>query len=168
MKKSRREREQPKQKETKKSSKEDFPFPELEEIKNGFDLFDVKHKGKIDPKELCDTMKEMKMDEKYPYLYSIISEIENEFSYEELIELINKKMEEEPNEENLRKLFDFFLEDSGGDKLPLHTFVRMAKELREETTEEELRQLLTLSGCTGDELTFEEFCVIMNEGGFNK
>ena len=153
----------------KPKTKEGFAFQELEEIKEGFDLFDVKHKGKISPVELCETMQHLKLDEKFPFIYNLISEMEGDFSYEELLEYINKKMEDDKNEESLRKLFDFFLEEvGGGDKLPLHTFVKIAKELRDDTTEDELRQLLTLSGCTGDEITFEEFCNIMNEGGFTK
>lgn len=156
------------QKEEKKEKKIEFQFPELEEIKNGFDDFDVKNEGKISSVELCRSMKEMKLDEKYPYLYSIFNEIESDISYEELIDILNKKMEEANKQENLKKLFDFLLEESGGDKLPWQTFVKMARELNEDKTESELRQLLKLSGCSGEEINFEEFCTIMAEGGLDK
>ena len=42
----------------KSQSKSDLP--EIEEIKKGFELFDLKGTGKIDPKELKSTMEQRK------------------------------------------------------------------------------------------------------------
>lgn len=143
-------------------------FPELEEIKNGFDIFDSDNKGVISTKDFAKTMQEMNLDEKYPYLYSIFKDANADITYDELIEMLQKNMDEINKKKNLKKLFDFLTEGTNDDKLPWHSFIQMAKELKESATEKELKQLLSQSGCIGDELSFDEFCIVMREGGLDE
>ena len=46
---------------------------EINEIRKGFEMFDVENKGQIDPFELKETMEEMNLKEKNPFIYELIS-----------------------------------------------------------------------------------------------
>ena len=48
---------------------------DLEEIKEGFEMFDVENKGLLDPLELRETMEEMNLKDKNPFIYELISSL---------------------------------------------------------------------------------------------
>ena len=46
---------------------------EIKEIRKGFEMFDVENKGQIDPFELKETLEEMNLKDKNPFIYELIS-----------------------------------------------------------------------------------------------
>ena len=46
---------------------------DLDEIREGLEMFDVENKGIINPLELKQTMEEMNLKEKNPFMYEMIS-----------------------------------------------------------------------------------------------
>lgn len=46
---------------------------DLNEITKGFEMFDIENKGQIDPLELKETMEEMNLKDKNPFIYEFIS-----------------------------------------------------------------------------------------------
>ena len=51
---------------------------DLEEIRKGFEMFDVNSTGIIDPLELLEIMDSMNMKEKSPFIYEIIESLSSE------------------------------------------------------------------------------------------
>ena len=142
--------------------------PEIEEIKKGFEMFDIDNTGKISPFELKETMDAMNMKDKNPVIYSLISSLCTEENKEgitsdDFIQYITEKMSEDTSEEGIRRIFDVFTEPNS-ETISLSNFVQAAKELREDVTEKELKELLEKAKASGSELTFEEFYNIMING----
>ena len=50
---------------------------DLDEIREGLEMFDVENKGIINPLELKQTMEEMNLKEKNPFMYEMISSLCN-------------------------------------------------------------------------------------------
>ena len=48
---------------------------DLEEIRKGFEMFDVDGRGEIDPSELLEAMDAMNIKEKNPFIYEIIESL---------------------------------------------------------------------------------------------
>ena len=148
-------------------------LPEIEEIKKGFELFDLKGTGKIDPKELKTTMEQMNLKEKHPMIYDLVCSLDTPeiaaqggITCDEYIKKVEERMSDDKTKEGIKRMFDFFNVDPYSRTLPLSAFVKVAKELHEEVTEKELKDLLQKSGCSGDELTFDEFYDIMTKASY--
>ena len=62
------------------SQKQNVSTEENEELRQAFDLFDVKENGKIDPSEIKETMKQLGFDTKNPTIYKIIEDLDTEES----------------------------------------------------------------------------------------
>lgn len=155
----------------KSQSKSDLP--EIEEIKKGFELFDLKGTGKIDPKELKSTMEQMNLKEKHPMIYDLVCSLDTPeiasqggITCDEYIKKIEERMSDDKTKEGIKRMFDFFNVDPYSRTLPLSAFVKVAKELHEDVTEKELKELLQKSGCSGDEFTFDEFYDIMTKASY--
>lgn len=158
---------------SRKISRRTGDVPELEEIKKGFELFDIKGTGKIDPRELKKTMEQMNLKEKHPMIYEMIKSLDTPevaekggITYDEYVEAIERMMSDSTTKEGIRRMFDFFNIDPNSRTLPLSAFVKVAKELHEDATEKELKELLQKANCSGDELTFDEFYEIMTKASY--
>jgi len=147
---------------------------ELEEIRKGFEMFDVNGTGKIIPVEVKEAMDSMNMKEKNPFIYEIIESLSLEKKYmnnggmsiEDLVNYVYEKVNDNETNYGLRQLFDA-LKDPDSDTISMHTFIKLAKDYGDEDglSEEELRYLLEKTQLGGDELTFDEFYTIMKGGG---
>ena len=131
-------------------------------------MFDIDNTGKISPFELKETMDAMNMKDKNPVIYSLISslctdEYKEGITSDDFISYITEKMSEDTSEEGIRRIFDIFTEPNS-ETISLSNFVQAAKELREDVTEKELKDLLEKAKASGNELTFEEFYNIMING----
>ena len=147
---------------------------ELEEIRKGFEMFDVNGTGKIIPSEVKEAMDSMNMKEKNPFIYEVIESLCSEKKYkidggisiEDLVNYVYDKVNDNETNIGLRQLFDA-LKDPESETISIHTFIKLAKEYGDEEgmSENELRYLLEKTQLGGDELTFDEFYTIMKGGG---
>ena len=147
---------------------------ELEEIRKGFEMFDVNGTGKIIPLEVKEAMDSMNMKEKNPFIYEVIESLCSEKEYrnndgisiEDLVNYVYDKVNDNETNMGLRQLFDA-LKDPESDTISMSTFIRLAKDYGDDEgiSEDELRNLLEKTQLGGDELTFEEFYTIMKGGG---
>ena len=147
---------------------------ELEEIRKGFEMFDVNGTGKIIPSEVKEAMDSMNMKEKNPFIYEVIESLCSEKKYkidggisiEDLVNYVYDKVNDNETNIGLRQLFDA-LKDPESETISMHTFIKLAKEYGDEEgmSENELRYLLEKTQLGGDELTFDEFYTIMKGGG---
>merc|ERR1712071_643060 len=119
-----------------------------QEIKEAFDLFDTDGSGEIDSKELKVAMRALGFEPKKEEIQKMISDVDDDGSgtigYEEFLKMMTHKiLNRDPKDENLK---------------------RVAKELGERMTDEELQEMVDEADRDGDgEVNEEEFLRIMKK-----
>ena len=122
---------------------------DLEEIRKGFEMFDVHGTGIIDPEELLEVMDSMNLKEKNPFIYEIIESLcsEKEFrkkggvSLEDLVGYVYNKVNDTETNTGLRQIYDV-INDRDTDTVSMSTFFTLAKDYGDKFTEDEIRYLL--------------------------
>ncbi len=139
-----------------------------EEIKKAFELFDQNGNGKIDPKEIKLAMQSIGYDEKNPLMYQIVTELDTPLynknggvSFNDFCQTVNNRVPERETTEDLRKVYNLFLEDPTAKTTSLASIKRVADELGENYEEAELNAMLQKASKAGPNLTFEDFVEIM-------
>ena len=143
---------------------------EVMEIKEAFDLFDTDHSGEIDTSELKQALSNLGIDAKHQTLQNMIKDVDKSASgtidFDEFIEMMTAKMSDKDTREDLKKVFELFLGDDAGtvDKIELKHLKRVAKELNENMSDEELQEMITRADIDKDgKVSFEEFYAIMTK-----
>ena len=143
---------------------------EIEEIKEAFNLFDTEGSGKIDPRELKAAMQSLGFEAKNPTIYHMIADLENqgsEIEFEDFLDAITSKLGDKESRDGIAKIFDLF-DDDGTHSINLKNLGRVAKELGETMSQEELAEMLERASSNGREITPEDFYNIMVKKTFWK
>ena len=115
---------------------------EIEEIKEAFDLFDTDGSGAIDPKELKAAMQSLGFEAKNQTIFQMISDLDKNKSgtidFEEFLDMMTARMSDKDTREDIAKVFRLFDDDNTG-TITLRNLRRVARELGETMTDEELR-----------------------------
>ncbi|XP_052796115.1 uncharacterized protein LOC128228692 [Mya arenaria] len=148
------------------------PKPELteeqkQEIREAFDLFDADGSGTIDAKELKVAMRALGFEPKREEIKKMISEIDKEgtgtIDFNDFLSIMTTKMSEKDAREEILKAFRLFDDDETG-KISAKNLRRVAKELGENLTDEELQEMIDEADRDGDgEINQEEFLRIMKK-----
>ncbi|KAK6642305.1 Centrin-1 [Polyplax serrata] len=153
----------------KKSSGLKFELTEDQkvDIKEAFDLFDAEGTGKIDTKELKVAMRALGFEPKKEEIKKMIAEVDKDgsgkLSYEEFLNLMTNKMADKDTKEEILKAFRLFDEDNTG-KISFRNIKKVAKDLGENLTDEELQEMIDEADRDGDgEINQEEFFRIMKK-----
>jgi len=138
-----------------------------QEIKEAFDLFDTDGSEKIDAKELKVAMRALGFEPKKEEIKKMISDIDKDGSgtidFNEFLEMMTSKMSERDSREEILKAFRLFDDDETG-KITLKNLRRVAKEIGEQMTDEELQEMIEEADLDGDnEIDQEEFLRIMKK-----
>ena len=141
----------------------------LNEIIKGFEMFDVENKGIINPLELKETMEEMNLKDKNPFIYELISSLcsnkdiisKGGLTSEEFISFLEEKISDVESREGIKTIFEVFSDSDN--KIPMPTFYQTAREVGDEEGGIEIKDLVQKSKTGGKELDFEEFYEIMKE-----
>ena len=152
----------------KKTSEED----DLEEIRKGFEKFDVNGTGIIDPSELLEAMNAMNIKEKNPFIYEIIESLNSEkdirkkggVSLEDLVSYVYNKVNDTETNIGLRQIHEV-INDRDTDTISMTTFYDLARKYGDQLDEDEIRMLLEKTQMGGTNLTFDEFYTIMKGSG---
>ena len=142
---------------------------EVMEIKEAFDLFDSDGSGEIDTDELKQALSNLGIDAKNQTLQNMINDIDKNNSgtidFDEFIEMMTAKMSDKDTREDLKKVFDLFIgDDEKADKIELKHLKRVAKELNENMSEDELNEMITRADTDRDgKVSFDEFYNIMTK-----
>ena len=84
--------------------------------------------------------------------------------FDEFIQMMTAKISDKDTPEDLRKVFDLFIGDDDADKIELKHLKRVAKELGENMTDEELNEMIVRADTDKDgKVSFEEFYAIMTK-----
>lgn len=153
----------------KKYEKNGLTEDEVLEIKEAFDLFDADKSGTIDTEELKQALQNLGIDAKNQTLQNMMSDLDKDKSgkidFDEFIDMMTAKMSDRDTEEDLRKVFRLFLgDDEKSDKIALKHLKRVARELNENMSDEELNEMITRADLDRDGLVdFNEFFQIMTK-----
>jgi centrin-2/centrin-1 len=138
-----------------------------QEIREAFDLFDSGGSGKIDAKELKVAMRALGFEPKKEEIKKLISEVERDESgaidFSAFLQIMTIKMSERDSKEEILKAFKLFDDDDTG-KISFNNLKRVAKELGETLTDEELQEMIDEADKDGDgEVSESEFLRIMKK-----
>ena len=135
------------------------------EIQEAFELFDS-NDGKLNVREVRDAMINIGYDEKNPIVYEVMTELDNTRSknaatFNDFCQTVNYRVPEKESIEDLRNVFNLFLDDPNSDSTTLESIKRVADELGENIEEVELNAMLNKASKSGAKLTFDDFVAIM-------
>merc|ERR1712166_543760 len=141
-----------------------------QEIREAFDLFDTDGSGCIDAKELKVAMRALGFEPKKDEIRKMIADIDKDgdgtIDFDEFMMMMTAKMSEKDSREEICKAFRLFDDDTTG-KISFKNLKRVAKELGENMTDEELQEMVDGADRDGDgEVNEEEFFRIMKRRGF--
>ena len=113
-------------------------------------------------------MQSIGYDEKNPLMYQIVTELDTPLnnrnggvSFNDFCQTVNNRVPERETTEDLRKVFNLFLDDPNAKTTSLASIKRVADELGENFEEAELNAMLQKASKSGANLTFEDFVEIM-------
>ncbi|XP_076751643.1 uncharacterized protein LOC143423895 [Xylocopa sonorina] len=137
------------------------------DIKEAFDLFDPDGIGRIATKELKVAIRALGFEPKKEEIKKLIADTDPDglgtLSFEEFLNLMSTKMLEKDTKEEVLKAFRLFDDDNTG-KITFKNLKRIARELGENLTDEELQEMIDEADKDGDgEVSQEEFLRIMKK-----
>ena len=143
---------------------------ENEDLRQAFDLFDIKENGKIDPSEIKETMKQLGFDTKNPTIYKIIEDLDTEesksnggISFSEFTEIMHKRLGDRESKEGARRIFDLFVDDENAEYILLESLKKIAKELGEKMSEDDLKEMIECATKNDGKLNFDDFYYIISK-----
>ncbi|CCF75287.1 Caltractin ICL1c [Babesia microti strain RI] len=144
---------------------------EIEEIHEAFNLFDTENSGTVDPKEIKCAMQSLGLDTKNPLVFQIISDIEksgsSSINFNDFLQFITSRLGNRNSKEGIQKIFNLFDDDKTG-SISFKNIKRVAKELGENISDQELRDMINKADSNGDgELSFDDFYNIMTRKVFS-
>ena len=143
---------------------------EIEEIKEAFDLFDTDGSGSIDPKELRAAMQSLGFEAKNQTIYQMITDLDKNKSgnidFEEFLDMMTARMSDKDTREDIEKVFRLFDDDCTG-TITIRNLRRVARELGETMSDEELQEMIDRADSNGDAaVTMDDFFNIMTKKTF--
>ena len=142
---------------------------ELEVLKKAFDLFDIEHTGKVEIKEIIETLINCGYDQLNPVLFQVIADLDTPeasknggVSFFDLVDQINSKLFDKKSKEALANLYSIFIDDS--QSIKKESLKQICEQIGKDYNDESLQEALEKLAKYGTNLTFEEFQnLIMNE-----
>eukprot|EP00826_Nyctotherus_ovalis_P023469 TRINITY_DN1802_c0_g1_i1.p2 TRINITY_DN1802_c0_g1~~TRINITY_DN1802_c0_g1_i1.p2 ORF type:complete len:158 (+),score=76.21 TRINITY_DN1802_c0_g1_i1:231-704(+) len=138
-----------------------------QEIKEAFDLFDTDGSGAIDAKELKVAMRALGFEPKKEEVKRIMDEADREgtgkIDFQAFMDMMQDRMAERDPVEEMKKAFRLFDVDGKG-AITIKDLKRVAKELGENMTDEELTEMIEEADRSGSgNVTEEDFVKIMKK-----
>lgn len=151
----------------KASSKFELTDEQKQDVKEAFDLFDPDGNGQIATKEIKVAMRALGFEPKKEEMKKLISEVDPDgvgtLSFDEFLDLMTIKMSERDSKDEVLRAFKLFDDDNTG-KISFRNLKRVAKELSENLTDEEIQEMIDEADRDGDgEISEDEFLRIMKK-----
>ncbi|XP_009328587.1 PREDICTED: centrin-3 [Pygoscelis adeliae] len=150
---------------TKKKKRRELTEEQKQEIKDAFELFDTDKDRAINYHELKVAMRALGFDVKKADVLKILKDYDREatgkITFEDFNEVVTDWILDRDPQEEILKAFKLFDDDDSG-KISLRNLRRVARELGENMSDEELRAMIEEFDKDGDgEINQEEFIAIM-------
>ena len=115
-------------------------------------------------------MQSLGFESKNPTIYNMIQDLDTEVNaggidFDHFLDAITAKLGDKETRDGIYKIFKLFDDDSS-DTINLNNLRRVAKELGETMSNEELREMLERAASNGEDITFEDFYTIMTKKAF--
>ena len=162
---------QQQQKVTKVVVKEVLTPEDTQVVKVCFECFDPKNTGKIDPKELRETMEQLGFAKTNPGIYEIIESMDNKdyangMTFDQFVTVINTQLVDKETKPGIQRIFDLFADEENPDNITLNSLKKNAVLLNADISPEELKDLLGRASSNGNDINFDEFYEIMTKRTF--
>merc|ERR1739844_708528 len=109
--------------------------------------------GTIDPKELKSAMQSLGFEAKNQTIYQMVSDLDADGSgaidFEEFLDMMTARMSDKDTKEDIDKVFRLFDDDKTG-TITIQNLRRVAKELGETMTDEELMEMIERADSNAD------------------
>lgn len=144
-----------------------FAYPNLTDLEKAFDLFDVNRTGKLDPKELKQSLRALGYDLKNPTLFDIIDKLDtkenekNGVDFRTFAIAFDQTLGNDRTKDGLFKLFTLFIDDPHQYVINEASIRKLCLSVDERLNEGEAKDILDRASLSGNELTFDEFYDIM-------
>ncbi|CAD7966769.1 unnamed protein product [Amoebophrya sp. A120] len=142
---------------------------EIEEMKEAFDLFDLDGSGRVAPKDLCQAIQNLGLEHKNTVVQQILKDLEkcsHTIEFQDFLDLFSAKMGERDTREDIAKVFRLFDDDHTG-YLTVKNLARVAKELGEALTENELNEMvLRADSSHSGKVSLDDFYSLMVHRSF--
>jgi len=140
-----------------------------QEIREAFDLFDTDKSGSIDYHELKVAIRALGFDVKKEEVQRIMAEVDHEGSgqieFPEFLSIMTEKISSRDPDDEIKKAFQIFDGDGSG-AISLKNMRRVAKELGENMTDDELQAMIDEFDRDQDgQINEAEFFSIMKSSG---
>ncbi|KAK6316186.1 centrin-3-like [Coregonus clupeaformis] len=150
---------------TKRKKRRELTEEQKLEIKEAFELFDTDKDKEIDYHELKVAMRALGFEVKKVDVLKILKDYDREgngkITFDDFNEVVTDRMLERNPKEEILKAFKLFDDDDSG-RISMRNLRRVARELGENITDEELRSMIDEFDTDGDgEINQEEFVSIM-------
>ena len=150
-----------------KNSTLELNVDQVKILKRVFNLYSDKS-GILDLKELLGAMRESELDLKFPLVYDLIaqinaSEYKNGITFEQLLDEINKRLEDRESEESIERSFSCFTGNSDKQKIGADDIKQVADDIGEELTEDQSKRIIGRIAKNGKNVDFDEFYMVMTK-----
>ena len=140
-------------------------------VKSCFDCFDPKNTGKINPRELKETMEQLGFAKTNPGIYEIIESMDNKdyangMTFDQFVTVINTQLVDKETKPGIQRIFDLFADEENPDNITLNSLKKNAVILNADISPEELKDLLGRASNNGNDINFDEFYEIMTKRTF--
>ncbi|XP_060752523.1 centrin-3 [Tachysurus vachellii] len=148
-----------------KKKRRELTDEQKDEIKEAFELFDTDKDKELDYHELKVAMRALGFEVKKVDVMSILKDFDRggsgKITYDIFKEVVTDRILDRDPKEEVLKAFKLFDDDDSG-KISLKNLRRVARELGEDMSDEELRAMIDEFDTDGDgEISQEEFVSIM-------
>jgi len=140
----------------------------IEEIKEAFNLFDTDGKGNIDVRELKAAFRALGFQVKKAEIRQLFVDMDKDLgsatiTYDEFVEMVTPRMLNRDSREEIMKVFALFDDDNTG-CISFKNLKRVATELGENLTDDELQEMIDEADRDGDGvINDEEFYRVMRK-----
>merc|ERR1739845_321447 len=118
---------------------------EVQEVKDAFDLFDTDSSGAVSVQEIIEAMQSLGLEQKNEAVFNMIKEIDTdgsgELEFTEWLEMMTARLSDKTPRSEIERVFKLFDDDRTGE-ISLNNLKRVASELGEEVSNEELQEMV--------------------------